>query len=207
MAVPWLRILDVVIGVTDLARSRRIRQLSSDQQQLEVARAPVAAGGLESRLAAVVVAALKEAFDRDTRRLEQERQLLEAERVRVERSLKLELLGRAGDREVGRLRLVAVLAVGGWMVTLFFAMRLGRGAGVQRLLAGGWILLVAAIAASFMGQAAVARDLQRTADDPAVPSESISSGTAGALALWLVVAGLTLVGLAVLIASGQASPR
>ena len=40
-------------------------------------------GALEARLAGVVVAALKEAFDRDSRRLELERDQLAAERLRA----------------------------------------------------------------------------------------------------------------------------
>ena len=73
MALPWLQILDAVIGVTDLARSRKIRKMSQEsadpQQQLEAGRAAAGFGGLEARLAGVVVAALKEAFERDTHRL------------------------------------------------------------------------------------------------------------------------------------------
>src|SRR5439155_20368216 len=103
MALPWLRILDALIGVTDLARSRRIRAMSDataeQQQQLEtVGRAgsgPL--GGLETRLAGVVVAALKEAFDRDTRRPELERVVHGVERERAGRAPEVELLREAGD--------------------------------------------------------------------------------------------------------------
>ena len=76
MAVPWLQLLDAAIGMANLARSRKepapgeTTTRAIDQRSL---------GGLESRLAGVVVAALKEAFDRDTRRLELEREQLEAE--------------------------------------------------------------------------------------------------------------------------------
>jgi hypothetical protein len=90
MPFPWLQVLDAVIGVTDLARSRKIRKMSresADQpQQLEAGGRP-GLGGLEARLAGVVVAALKEAFERDTHRLELERDQLEAERLRAERAL------------------------------------------------------------------------------------------------------------------------
>ena len=44
-------------------------------------------GALETRLAGVVVAALKEAFDRDKARMDLERETLEAERARAERAL------------------------------------------------------------------------------------------------------------------------
>ena len=114
MGLPWLRILDTLIGVTDLARSRKIRSMADEQQQqqqLEIGGRP--GGALEARLAGVVVAALKEAFDRDTRRLEIEREQVAVERERAERALRLEVRRQAGDREIGRLRLLAggVLAV------------------------------------------------------------------------------------------------
>ena len=124
MAFPWLQVLDAVIGVTDLARSRKIRKMSQESgeppQQLE-AGGRAGLGGLEARLAGVVVAALKEAFERDTHRLELEREQLEAERLRAERALALELRRQASDREIGRLRLLAGVAVASWIGTLFFS--------------------------------------------------------------------------------------
>src|SRR5919197_3244328 len=126
MPVPWLRIIDVMIGLTDLARGRKTPPPAQDpegQLQLDPGR-PGALGALETRLAGVVVAALKEAFDRDTRRLELERTTLEAERERAERALRFELRRQAGDREIGRLRLLAGVAVASWLGTLFFATRL-----------------------------------------------------------------------------------
>src|SRR5713101_6370141 len=100
MPMPWLQILDAVIGITDLARTRKIRKLS--QESTEPVPAPLepsgragAIGGLETRLAGVVVAALKEAFDRDTRRLDLEREQMAAERLRAERALRLELRRQA----------------------------------------------------------------------------------------------------------------
>src|SRR5438067_2818867 len=127
MAVPWLRILDTLIGVTDLARSRRMRSMASENETLQQADPGRALGGLETRLAGVVVAALKEAFDRDTRRLELEREQLAAERLRAERALKLELRRHAADREIGRLRLLAGIALASWLGTLFFAGRVLAG--------------------------------------------------------------------------------
>src|SRR5256885_17134347 len=88
MALPWLQILDAVIGVTDLARSRKIRKLSQESaeasQHLEGSRGGAGLGGIEARLAGVVVAALKEAFERDTHRLQLGRQQLEAGRQRAQ---------------------------------------------------------------------------------------------------------------------------
>src|SRR3954465_4185141 len=125
MALPWLRIIDAALGVTDLVRARKPRAdvaLEEEGQRL-----PTGIGGLETRLAGVVVAALKEAFDRDTRRLELEREQVDAERRRAAQALRLELLRQAGDREIGRLRLIAGIAVASWIGTLFFSPRLMGG--------------------------------------------------------------------------------
>src|SRR5438094_221859 len=200
MGLPWLRILDTLIGVTDLARSRKIRSMADEQQQqqqqLEIGGRP--GGALEARLAGVVVAALKEAFDRDTRRLELERAQLEAERERAERALKLELLRQAADREIGRLRLLAGVAVATWIGTLFFSARLmSAAAGPKVALGLGWVLLLGAMAAAFAAQSEVAGMLDRGVAS-SDPRDFRLSSIPGALALWLVVLGLALVGLAVL---------
>jgi len=202
MALPWLRILDVVIGATDLARSRKIRTLADEQQQGQQQQLAAGPGGgvggiVEARLASVVVAALKEAFDRDTRRLELEREQATAERERAERALRLELRRQAGDREIGRLRLLAGVAIVSWLGTLFFAARvIGGPIGARVAIGAGWILLLAAVAASFSAQSSVAAALDSVSAD----DRPVASGVGGALAVWLIVAGLAVIGVAVLIA-------
>jgi hypothetical protein len=178
MPLPWLRLLDVVIGVTDLVRSRRLRTLSrvSSPEEEE-----------DKRKAAL---------------LELERERLEADRLRAERALALELLRQAGDREIGRLRLLAGIAVTGWVGTLWYAARVvesGR-IGARIALGVAWMLLLSAIVQSFAGQARVARDVQRAGGPSGNTPGAVSSGQAGALALWLLVAGLALASLAALIA-------
>ena len=208
MPLPWLQILDAVIGVTDIVRSRKIRSMANEREQqqqlLETAgRAPetggrAPAGGLEVRLAGVVVAALKEAFDRDARRIEFEREQAAAERERAERALRLELQRQAGDREIARLRLIAAAAVAIWIATLFLVPHVAAG-GARLALGAGWILLGAAVAASFTGQSRVTSELDALARDVGVPSNrAISAGMAGAMTIWLVLAGLALIGAAVL---------
>src|SRR4051794_27775326 len=64
-------------------------------------------GQIETRLTNVVVAALKEAFDRDHARLELERAELEEQRRRSDEAMRLELRRQATDRELARLRLLA----------------------------------------------------------------------------------------------------
>jgi hypothetical protein len=116
--------------------------------------------------------------------------------------MKLELLRQAGDREIGRLRLLAGVAVVSWFGTVFFSARLiSGGIGPRVALGGGWLLLLAAIAASFTAQSRVAAALDpltRTLDG--MRAGDMSSGLSGALALWLIVCGLALIALAVLLA-------
>ena len=123
MPLPWLQIIDAVVGVVQLRAQPEEPEAATEelQQQQQIEAAARTPGGLEARMAGVVVAALKEAFDRDTRRLELERDQLAAERERAERALRLELQRQAADREIGRLRLLAGVAVAGWLVTLLLA--------------------------------------------------------------------------------------
>lgn len=194
MPVPWLQIIDAILAVTDLARGRSSRRPADAPAPL----ARASPGGLETRLAGVVVAALKETFDRDDRRLELEREQVEIERQRAERALKLELLRQAGDREIDRLRLIAGVAAAAWIGTLFFAARLiGGGVGARVVLAAGWLLLLVALALAFLAQSRVSAGLARI-DAAMTGGRDLSSGISGALAPWFVVAGLALVGLAVL---------
>lgn len=197
MALPWLRLFDAAIGMTELARRVSRWPPPGEEQQLGPG---VATGPLEARLAGVVVAALKEAFDRDTRRLELEREQLDAERQRAERALRLELRRQAGDREIGRLRLMSGVAVTSWFGVLFFSTRLVEGPAIARAFYGiGWLLLLAALGAASTAQSRVARALARIGDAD-LGLDPPSSGTAGTLAPWLIVAGLAVVALAVLMA-------
>jgi hypothetical protein len=199
MPIPWLQIIDAVVGLSSLARSRIARvpqtgQLDDPQQQLDAIGRSAAAGNLETRLAGVVVAALKEAFDRDSRRLDLEREQLAAERERAEHALRLELRRQAADREIGLLRLLAGIAIASWLGTLFFAARLiGASTSARVALGGGWLLLLLAFALTFMGQSQVTEALNRNENAP------LGSGAAGSLAVWFIVVGCALVGLAVLV--------
>jgi hypothetical protein len=201
MPVPWLQLIDAALGVANFARGRKAAAAAAPpdealQQQLEAgARAP---GGLEARMAGVVVAALKEAFDRDSRRLELEREQLAAERQRAERALKLELQRQAGDREIGRMRLLAGVAGVAWIATLFLSTRLaGAGLAPRVTLGAGWLLLLGAVAASFIAQSrvAAAMDALANGDD----RQGIGSSGWSALALAFMLGGLVLTGFAALL--------
>ena len=205
MPVPWLQLIDAALGVANFARGRKAAAASDEQpprQQLEAGgRRGAALGGLETRLAGVVVAALKEAFDRDTRRLDLEREQLAAERQRAERALQLELQRQAGDREIGRLRLLAGVAVTTWISTLVLSARLiGGGIGARVSLGFGWLFLLGAIAASFIAQSRAAAAVDALANGDDSRRGAIRSGASGTFALWLMICGLVLVGLAALLA-------
>lgn len=194
MALPWLRILNAIIGLNDVARV--VRRRSATSGELAVGGS---AGPLEARLAGVVVAALKEAFDRDHLRLELEREQLEVERQRAERVMRLELARQVGDREIARLRLLAAVAAVSWLGTLFASAGLMGSTPAGRAAFGvGWLLLLASLGASFVAQSAVSRGLSRI--DDRASADVVSSGPAGAMAPWLIVLGLAAIGLGVLLA-------
>ena len=153
-------------------------------QQTEPAAAQWPAGQLETRLTNVVIAALKEAFDRDHARLELERAQLDDERRRAEASLRMELRRQAADRELARLRLLAGASLVGWVASVVMvAAGLAGGSTPSRVaLVAGWMLLVGALGAAFTAQGragALLLDDDRTLDT-----------TAAVAALWLLIAGL-----------------
>src|SRR3954466_1325178 len=200
MALPWLQIIDGVLGITDVVRRAKGRPPVDERAERDQLAVDARGGGgaLPARLAGVVVAALKEAFDREHHRLELERQQIEAERQRAERAQRLELMRQAGDREIGRLRLLAAVAVAAWLGPLFFATGLLAGAAAARIALGiGWLLLLGALASAFAAHTQVARALGDI-NDRSVPNDITASG-AGALAPWLVVAGLAVIAVAVLL--------
>jgi hypothetical protein len=176
MAIPWLGLLDTLLDVTSLALSRKSRRAQADDSE-STAIAGRPSGSLEARMTGVIVAALKEAFDRDAKRVELEREQAERERIRAERVLRLELLRQAGERDVG------------------------GPIGARILLGGGWLLLLIALSLSFGAQARVGRALARIDDSSPTSGrqEDLASGAAGAVAPWLIVLGLAAVGLAMLL--------
>ena len=152
------------------------------------------AGQIETRLTNVVVAALKEAFDRDHARLELERAQIDEQRRRAEATLRLELRRQAADRELGRLRLVAGAAMVGWIASVVM---LGAGFVAESLaaracIAAGWALLLGALGAAFSGQGRVGATLP---DD----AHMANGGPAGAASLWLLLAGLAATAVSLLI--------
>jgi hypothetical protein len=200
MPLPWMSILDAVIGVTDLALSRRGGRKPEAEDDGAVALGDAGAremGRLDTRLVGVVVAALQEVFDRDSRRLDLDREQAEAERQRSERALRLELLRQAADRELGRLRLVVGVAIVSCLATLFLSGRLvGEHVASRVAVGGGWAFLLAALAISFVGQSRISAAVSRA---DRIQDEVLPAG-AGTLAAACIIVGLACIGIAMLIA-------
>lgn len=189
----WMRVLDTVSNLAQL--TGRVRRPAEGEG------GPLASGGpigqLETRLAGVVVAALKEAFDRDRARMDLERAQMDSERHRAEEALRAELRRQAAERVLGQLRLVAVMAIGTWMLSAALVVWLpGMRAGAPRLLMGaGWVLAIAALGSTFAAWqhvSAWSSDVRRTGAHSVHP--------AGAAAPWLLLAALALTGAALLTA-------
>ena len=191
------RAFDAAVALRDAAK--RFRNDPPSHQPPETSLSPASGPGsalvgqIETRLTNVVVAALKEAFDRDHARMELERAQLEEQRRRAEEALRLELRRQAADRELARLRLIGSAALIGWIASvLLVVVRLnslspaGRG-----LSAAGWLLLLGSLAAAFSAQGR----LSAVATESSSP---IDAGTGGSLALWLLIAGLAVSAIAML---------
>ena len=163
----------------------------SDAALSQSVAAQALAGQIETRLTSVVVAALKEAFDRDHARLELERAHLEEERRRADDALRLELRRQTVDRELSRLRLLGGTALIGWISSVVvFAVHAGAAPVAARVVMGaGWLLLLAALATAFTAQARVSgrvTDKNQPIDSAAAP-------------LWLLIAGLAITAMSLLI--------
>ena len=191
----WMRVLDTVGGLVQMAaRLRRPEPNEPTGLQNTAGAGPL--GQLETRLTGVVVAALQEAFNRDSARLDLERSQLEAERQRAEQALQAELRRQAADRVLGQLRLIAVMAIGTWALSAALGVWLpGMRDGIPRmLLAGGWLLVFASLASAFAGWQSISAwsanvrggvvDLPQSATIAAAP--------------WLLIAALFLTGASLL---------
>ena len=189
---------DTIVVLREAARRFRApgAAQSSNETALTGINAPPAAltGQIEARLTGVVVAALKEAFDRDHARLELERAQLEEQRRRAEEALRAELRRQAADREVARLRLIAGTALGGWIAAVaLLVVRLDTASVLSRgVSAVGWLLLLAALGTAFMAQGQVSASVPGT-------SAPVEAGRQGIVALGLLIAGLACAAIALLL--------
>jgi hypothetical protein len=149
---------------------------------------------LETTLTNVVVAALKEAFDRDHARLELERNQLEEQRRRADQALRLELRRQAAERELGRLRLLGGTALVGWVASVVaIGIRVsGVSTAGRVVVAIGWVLLLGAVAAAFSAQGRV---IAYVPDG----DRALDAGHVGTASLWLLVAGLGAIAMSLLL--------
>jgi hypothetical protein len=185
--------VDAMIAFRDAARRFKgpaSPPPSADAALSQSAVAQGLAGQIETRLTSVVVAALKEAFDRDHARLELERAQLEEERRRADEALRLELRRQAVDRELARLRLLGGTALVGWIASVIvFAVHAGAASVAARVVMGaGWLLLLGALAVAFTAQGRV----NGRVSDRSQPIES------GAASLWLLITGLAVTAMSLL---------
>lgn len=155
-----------------------------------------AGGSLEHRLAGVVVAALKEAFDRDRVRMDLERDTLEAERARAERALAAELRRQASERALMQLKLISIFAGLALLVSALLAawiggMRLGTPA---LLLGAGWAFSIGTLGCVFAAWQQVTAWASATEPPPA------GSSTLAATAPWLLLTSLVFVAASLMLA-------
>ena len=148
----WLKVLDTVTGLVQMSGRFR-RSDGGDFPGSPGAPGAGPLGQLEARLAGVVVAALKEAFDRDRARMDLERTHLDAERQRAEAALRAELRRQAAERLLGQIRLVATMAFSLLMISAALGVWLpGMREILPRALVGtGWLLAIAALGCAFLG--------------------------------------------------------
>lgn len=191
----WMRVVDTVSGLVQM--SGRLRRPNGD--------VPSPTGGgplgqLETRLAGVVVAALKEAFDRDRARMDLERSHLDAERQRAEEALRAELRRQAAERALGQLRMIAVMAVAVWMLSAALGVWLpGMRETVPRVVMGiGWGASIAALGCAFLAWQQIS-SWSASSGDGGAPAEAPRSLPA-ASAPWLLLVSLALTGASLLAA-------
>jgi hypothetical protein len=187
----WMRVLDTVSG---LARIGGRLRATLDPAYPEVPE--TGSRGLETRLAGVVVAALKEAFDRDRARMEFERSQIEAERRRAEEALAAELRRQAAEHALGQLKLLAIMSITMWMLSAALAVWLpGMRAGLPRGLLGlGWALAFATLGCTF----AASQAISRWTASPVTPNPPPDG--AASVAPWLLLVALASTGASLLAA-------
>jgi hypothetical protein len=191
----WLQVFETVSDLAQL--SGRFRRAKSPTD-------PQATGGmlgqLETRLAGVVVAALKEAFDRDRVRMDLERAQFEAERRRAEEALRAELRRQAADQALGQVRLIAIMAIGVWMLSAALGvwmpgMRIGTG---RWILGSGWGCALAALGCAFASWQRIT--VWSAGDMSDIGASQMRVSRVERIAPWLLLGAIALVGAALLIA-------
>src|SRR5688572_23112864 len=186
--------VDTVLALKDaVGRMRGSPGPRDDVPTTPSTTSPNAAQPIEARLTGIVLAALKEAFDRDHSRLELEREQFEQQQRRAEEALQLEVQRQRADRELTRLRLLAGMALLAWVASMIAVVISGLAASpVARVTLGaGWVLLLAAFASAYTAQ-------ERVGEWAA--SNAVAAAPRTSLPLWLLLAGLAVSAVSVLLA-------
>jgi hypothetical protein len=175
------KVFDTVVSVLDTRKEDGSQPGPPGSSQTPT---PGFADQIEARLTNVVVAALKEAFDRDHERLELERAHLDEQRRRAEETLRMELRRQAVDREIGRLRFLAGADLACWLasVVLFLLRAQYTSAFGRGVLIAGSVLLLCSLGLAFSAQGTIGGTDSR--DDAHLKT------AAGSASLWLLIAGL-----------------
>jgi hypothetical protein len=164
--IGWLRAIETLGDLVDVGRKFRqaTSAAGSGRKGTDLARSAEsgalsgALGQMETRLTGVLVAALKEAFDRDRARMDLEREHVEAERRRAEESLRLEIQRQQAERDFAERRLTLGAALALWITSAALAAWLPgmRETGARVPLGLGWAALIGAIAIASAGRARLA---------------------------------------------------
>jgi hypothetical protein len=159
---------------------------------------------LEVGLFGVVVGALKEAFERDRQRTDDERRAREEDVARQDRLLQRELQRQHGERVLGHARLVALVAAAGWLVSLVLLVAVWAVGGVESPWASwgravmvlGWMAAAGALAFTTSVHRVVTGRLAR--DEPLdLVRDATDRGLA--LAAWALVSAFALMSVALLL--------
>ena len=187
----WMKIADTVMSLWEPRRPPSKATAGGEQQPfgdaLQQGSAPGFVEQLELRLTNVVIAALKEAFDRDNQRLELERTHLEEQRRIAEEAARMEMKRQIIHHEVGRMRLLAGISLIGWIIAIIVLALRHADMSIfsKTVLAGGWLLFIASLTIAFSAQAKLNTYLLK-------PITAIDIEAGGNGALWCLVGGLAL---------------
>ena len=192
---PWLRALSAVGTLAEATRLFRSASQSTRSRDVPAIRD---ASDLERGLANVVVAALREAFDRDRARFELERNEREAIRARADRQMHAERLRQVGMQAVSQVRMLAIVSVTIWVASAAAAGVLTPISNATTwLMAVGWTSLGGALGAAFLAQGQLTVWIAREPD----PSSSLEPPKTKALAVlpWLVLNGFSMTAIGLLV--------
>ena len=201
----WLRALNAVGTVAEATKYFRGSGAPPDQSPARTE----SGEPLETRLASVLVAALREAFDRDRARFDLERDFHDAEATRKESALRLEWLRQTGTDAVTHVRNLALLSIGVWVASVAAAAGLAPLALSAKVALGlGWVGLSTAIATAFvahqqlsvwLAHGAPSSSPDTTASSAAVPHDLPSFPAQKALP-WLFLVGFVTTALSLVMA-------